>query len=247
MWPFSSTVRFADLDFRTDVHSHILPGVDDGFGTCEDSSEALGLLYRAGLRRVILTPHIYPELYPGNTPETVREVFSGVSEVFRSSGMDCRIAGEHMVYEGVEESFSKEKTGSVLRLSRSSVLIEMSYAFEAANIRSFIFMLNSYGLVPVLAHPERYAYYSRDLKSIRSLIDMDVRLQLNILSLGGFYGDMARTKAELMLGSGLYTYAGTDLHSISQIRQLESLRIRKRLVPAMEKLLENNEMLWSDL
>ena len=74
---------------------------------------------------------------------------------------------------------------------------------------------------------------------------MDTQLQLNILSLGGFYGNSAREKAEAMLAAGLYSFLGTDLHSVSQIAQLSSLKIEKKHVPAVERLLENNDRLWN--
>ena len=244
MWFFNRSVKFTELDFRTDIHSHILPGVDDGFRTEDRSARALELLHGMGLERSVLTPHIYPELYPGNTPVSVRLRLEEVSGLFSSTGVDCRAAGEHMVYAGVEDSFCRENAGEVLCLSGNFVLIEMSYAFESQNIREFIFRLNSMGYHPVLAHPERYSYYSGSLEEVTSIADMDTRLQLNILSLGGFYGNTAREKAEAILERGLYSYLGTDLHSLAQIDQLKSLKIKRKHIHAVERLLAGNDSLW---
>ena len=108
MWPFRSYVKFADMDFRTDVHSHILPGVDDGFRTGQDSGKALGLLHDMGVEHCILTPHVYPELYPANNPSSIRNRFSEVSDMLVRTGVECRVAGEHMVYAGVDSGFSEE-------------------------------------------------------------------------------------------------------------------------------------------
>ena len=245
MWPFRTSVKFTDMDFRTDVHSHILPGVDDGFGSEKNSVKALQLLHEIGLEHSILTPHIYPELYPANNPSSIRNRFSEVSDMLVRTGVECRVAGEHMVYAGVDSGFSEENAGSALLLGGRHILIEMSYAYESRNIRDFVFHLNAVGLHPVLAHPERYSYYSASLTEIRSIADMDTQLQLNILSLGGFYGNSAREKAEAMLAAGLYSFLGTDLHSVSQIAQLSSLKIEKKHVPAVERLLENNDRLWN--
>ena len=121
----------------------------------------------------------------------------------------------------------------------------MSYAFESQNIREFVFQLNAMGLHPVLAHPERYSYYSRTMIEVESIVDIDTRLQLNVLSLGGFYGNTAKVKAEMMLDAGLYTFLGTDLHSLSQIEQLRSLKFEKKIARALEPLLENNDRLWN--
>lgn len=244
MWFFNKYVRFTDMEFRTDVHCHILPGVDDGFRSEENSVKALQLLHGLGLEHSILTPHIYPELYPDNTPEKIRERYAEVSGMLGKTGVECHVAGEHMVYQGVEKNFPAGNIPSFLTLPGGHILVEMSYAYESQNIRDFVFYLNATGMHPVLAHPERYSYYSSDLREVRSIVDMDTKLQLNILSLGGFYGNTAKVKAELMLQAGLYSYAGTDLHSLSQIEQLKSLRIEKKFVPALEQLLDNNDSLW---
>ena len=233
-----------EMDFITDIHSHILPGVDDGFRSGEKSRQALCILYEAGLRQAILTPHIYPELYPDNSPEKIRKVFSGFESEAASSGVSCRIAGEHMVYAGMESGFNAGDD-SILALPGRHILIEMSYAYESPNIREFIFHLNAIGLSPVLAHPERYGFYGLESEEIEVFKGMDTSLQLNILSLGGFYGPEAKDKAEYMLEHGMYDYLGTDLHSLSQIEQLNAVRIRKKHVPAIERLLDNNNRLWN--
>ena len=245
MWPFKSYVKFTEMDFRTDVHCHLLPGVDDGFRSVESSLQALRLLKEMGLEHSFLTPHIYPELYPENTPDRIRSRHEEVSGQFSGTGIECCAAGEHMVYQGIEDKFQKGQTGGLLTLPGDHILIEMSYAFESQNIREFVFHLNAVGLHPVLAHPERYSYYSRSLVEIESIVDIDTKLQLNLLSLGGFYGNSAKVKAEAILMAGLYTFAGTDLHSVSQIEQLKSLKFEKKTASALEPLLENNDRLWA--
>ena len=242
MWPFKTSVKFVEMDFRTDIHSHILPGVDDGFRSLDKSVEALSRLREMGMEHQFLTPHIYPELYPENTPEHIRSVFGACSDRLESSGVQCRAAGEHMVCEDMAEKFDPARA---LDLGQKHLLIEMSYAFESRNLKEFIFDLNSNGIRPVLAHPERYNYYSRSLVELKTISDLDTFLQLNILSLGGFYGNTAREKAELILEHGLYTFVGTDLHSLAQIEQLKSLKLKKKHVAAVETLLRNNDLLWS--
>ena len=245
MWPFRTRTAFTELGFSTDIHSHILPGVDDGFRTEDQSLAALRELNAMGVRRMILTPHIFPELYEANTPERIRGRFSGFSEKAAACGVECRIAGEHMVYPGIEPGFKSETAGEVLSLGGGHVLIEMSYAYESQNIREFIFHLNAAGFHPVLAHPERYLFYPEGSEDLDVLADMDTEFQLNILSLGGFYGRQAMEKAVYLLEKGAYSYLGTDLHSLSQINQLKSLRIEKKHLPAVEKLIAGNEALWN--
>lgn len=242
---FHSSVSFKEMDFRTDVHSHILPGVDDGFRHADNSVQALERMHEAGLEHSILTPHIFPELYPANDPAGIRARFGELSARFSGTGVSCRIAGEHMVYNGIEDEFSNAADDGLLSMPGRHFLIEMSYAYESQNIREFIFRLNINGLHPILAHPERYSFYSAALDEIRSIADMDTGLQLNILSLGGFYGKTAMLKAEKMLENGMYSYLGTDLHSLSQLESLFSLKISRKHVAAVEKLLQNNDSLWS--
>ena len=238
MWPFRTRTAFTELGFSTDIHSHILPGVDDGFRTEDQSLAALRELNAMGVRRMILTPHIFPELYEANTPERIRGRFSGFSEKAAACGVECRIAGEHMVYPTLIAAAVGEHFGL-------TVLIEMSYAYESQNIREFIFHLNAAGFHPVLAHPERYLFYPEGSEDLDVLADMDTEFQLNILSLGGFYGRQAMEKAVYLLEKGAYSYLGTDLHSLSQINQLKSLRIEKKHLPAVEKLIAGNEALWN--
>ena len=93
MWFFNKSVSFTELGFRTDIHSHILPGVDDGFRAEDRSVKALELLHGMGLERSILTPHIYPDLYPENTPASMRKRLEEVAGLFSATGVECRVAG----------------------------------------------------------------------------------------------------------------------------------------------------------
>lgn len=238
---FSKGPSLADLPFETDMHSHVLPGVDDGFKDIGHSCRAVAGLAGLGVKNMILTPHIYPELYPENDFGFIMERFAGVrGRLAEASGINFKIAGEHMVYEGIEDTF----TGNLLLLPGRHILIEMSYAYESSNIDETIFRLNCMDLHPVLAHPERYIFYSPDLRRIRELVDKGCELQLNILSLGGFYGKGAAVKSAAILEKGLYSYAGTDLHSLAQIDMLKSMRFKKRHVPELERIMRNTTVLF---
>ena len=244
MWrPFRTSVRFVEMDFMTDIHSHILSGVDDGFQSEDRSFRALELLHGLGLRHALLTPHIYPELYPGNSYGTIVSKFGEVKDSLReASGINFLPGGEHMVYEGFEDTFS----GEMLLLPGKHILIEMSYAYESANLDETVFRLICMGYNPVLAHPERYLFYPSDLVRIREIVDKGCKLQLNLLSLGGFYGKGAAVKARAILERGLYSFAGTDLHSLAQIDMLRSMRFRRRHVPELERIMLNTTKLFLD-
>lgn len=238
---FAKDVSLDQLPFETDMHSHVLPGVDDGFRSLEHSCEAVSRLAEMGVRNMILTPHIYPELYPGNSYGTIVSKFGEVKDSLReASGINFLPGGEHMVYEGFEDTFS----GEMLLLPGKHILIEMSYAYESANLDETVFRLICMGYNPVLAHPERYLFYPSDLVRIREIVDKGCKLQLNLLSLGGFYGKGAAVKARAILERGLYSFAGTDLHSLAQIDMLRSMRFRRRHVPELERIMLNTTRLF---
>ena len=130
------TVKFKELPFRTDVHSHLLPGVDDGFKTGETSLSAIEIMRNAGVERIILTPHVFPELYPDNTPSFIRGRFASLAPEFEKTGMKFRIAGEHMIYEGFEEDAEKSRS-DLLVLPDNMILIEMSYVFESYDYEGY--------------------------------------------------------------------------------------------------------------
>lgn len=231
---FSKGPALSELPFETDMHSHLLPGVDDGFRSLESSCKAASGLASIGVRNMILTPHIYPDLYPDNSFSFISAHFGRVKEALcKASGIDFRIAGEHMIYEGIEDTFASE----MLVLPDRHILIEMSYAYESSNIEEAIFRLNCMDYRPVLAHPERYIFYGADLVSIRNLVEKGCSLQLNLLSLGGFYGKGAKAKAEAILEKGLYSYVGTDLHSLAQIDMLKGMRFRKKHASELERIM----------
>ena len=240
---FPKGPSLSDLPFETDMHSHVLPGVDDGFRTSEHSRKAVAQLASIGVRNMILTPHIYPELYPENNLDFItarfREEEPGLQDA--SGLINFKIAGEHMVYEGFEDTFS----APLLLLPGKHILIEMSYAYESANIDEVIFKLMCLDFHPVLAHPERYIFYPADLKRICNLIDKGCELQLNLLSLGGFYGRGAFVKAGAILEKGLYSYVGTDLHSLAQIDMLRSLRFKKKHAAELERIMLGTTALFN--
>lgn len=238
---FSKGPSLTDLPFETDMHSHVLPGVDDGFRDIDHSCRAAAGLAELGVRNMILTPHIYPELYPENDVEFIRRRFSEYHDrLLSASGVNFKIAGEHMVYEGFGETLD----GELLVLPGRHILIEMSYAYESAGIDDVIFRLNCLDYHPVLAHPERYIFYSSDLKRIRRIVDMGCELQLNLLSLGGFYGKSAAHKAAAILEAGLYSYVGTDLHSLAQIDMLRGMRFRKSHAQELERIMTGTTALF---
>lgn len=227
MWPFVSRVPLGDSGVFggfTDWHSHLLPGVDDGVQTMEESLETLRLYETLGVREVWLTPHVMEDR--PNTTDGLRERFSELRSSY-TGGVSLRLASENMLDALFEERL---ESGDLLPLGDKGdlLLVETSFFNPPMGLEGILQRVKSKGYHPVLAHPERYAYMeTRDYLRLKGL---GVKLQLNLPSLAGFYGAPARGKAESLLRAGLYDLAGTDTHSLDFLRRLRLSPVRKKTV-----------------
>lgn len=202
-----------DYSFKdaTDWHSHILPGVDDGVQTMEESLAILNDYEAKGLRDLWLTPHIMEDV--PNTPEALRERFEELKAAYKGS-IRLHLAAENML----DELFMKRmKAGELMPIGerKDMLLVETSYFTPPSNFEALLDDIKKKGFFPLLAHPERYRYM--DIDDYRRLHDNGVRFQLNILSLQGFYGPAARDKSRRLLKEGLYYCAGSDIHRHTQL------------------------------
>lgn len=217
----SHTVNYSFL--AADMHSHILPGLDDGAATLEDALNLIDGLRQLGYRKLIASPHISMEFYP-NTVQKIERALNTVNEAVREKGwaVEIEAAAEYMIDDWFLDLLAKGQPLLTFGSDRS-VLIEMGYVAEHPMIRDAIFQLLAQGYKPVLAHPERYNFYHHHPEEIGQLVDLGCKLQLNILALTGHYGQPVRKMAELILNNKWYTLAGTDLHHQRHALALSSL------------------------
>jgi protein-tyrosine phosphatase len=190
-----------------DIHSHLLPGIDDGSPDVEQSVFLIRSLNELGFSKFICTPHIFQELYP-NTPETISEALSITQDALKAANVNVEIsaAAEYMVDEGFEV-----KDGLAV-MPGNYILVEMSYLNETPNIEAVIFDLQIKGYKIILAHPERYNFYHNEHKKFHRYREMGVLFQLNLLSVIGYYGKEVKRTADYLLESKQYDLAATDLH-----------------------------------
>lgn len=242
-----TTYAFMDIDMTTDVHSHILPGVDDGSDGLGESEAILAELQRLGVRRCVFTPHVSRSMFP-NTASDLKARFAdfvpSLSEGIRS-GMQFHLASEYMVDEyfaGLEDR---------LYWPDGRILIEMSYYQRSREIRQTIFDLRMQGRQPVLAHPERYVFYQKavDRRSgkvdeLEELVDMGCELQLNVMSLTGAYGPASLAIARWLLDAGMYSFIGTDVHSRTQIDHFTGFQVNATQMDRVRQLARNNDTLF---
>lgn len=196
----------------TDYHSHILPGVDDGSKSVEDSLKILDYFESLGFKKVFLTPHVMRD-FP-NGEERLREVFNEFKTNYKG-GIELSLAAEYMA----DSDFSRHLDDGLLQLPDNRVLIESSYL---ARINNFDVQLGNAamrGYLPVVAHAERYTYMEEE--EYRAFLDKGYEMQLNILSLTNYYGHGLAERALKMLRNGFYTYLGTDIHRLRSFESFE--------------------------
>lgn len=206
--------------FQTDIHSHILPGIDDGSPDIDTSIELIRGLYDLGIRKTVATPHIIRDIYP-NDANTIHAALEKTSAALKENGIDIEIsaAAEYML----DDQFRKlvQNGAKLLTIHRNFILTEQSYAIPTPNLHEIVFELITEGYRPIMAHPERYFYYHDDYKKFERLKELGFMLQVNLLSLTGYYGKPVAKAAKYILANGLADLVGTDLH---HHRHLAALR-----------------------
>ena len=237
-----SFVNSGLLNNITDIHSHILPGVDDGVKAYNEAVESLLWLKRNGIHRLYLTPHIMTA-FPGNTSGFIIEQFGIFKKKMEDDGVgdipELKLGAEYML----EPAFEIHKKGGLLTYSKQQLLVETSYITPPMGLFDMLEELMEDGYTPVFAHPERYMYM--DMSDYKLLKSQGVRFQLNFLSMTGAYGRLIKEKASQFLQKGYYDYAGSDFHNLLRHKgDFLAKSITKKQTTAIMYLFENNNELW---
>ena len=216
--------------FTTDIHSHILPGIDDGSPDIATSLQLVKGLYDLGIRKCIATPHIIGDLYR-NTPETIQEALALTREAVSDAGIEMELdaAAEYMLDDYFMNLLQHKIP--LLTLYKNYLLTEFSYSQRPHNIEEMAFGMITGGYRPVLAHPERYFYLHENFKEFHYLKELGFHLQVNLLSLTGYYGKGVARAARYILQNDLALLVGTDLHHerhMAALKNPENLAIFNR-------------------
>ena len=220
---------------KRDIHNHLLPGVDDGFRSADDSIRAIQKMVQNGVSEIVFTPHMNPDVYPDESETHFREVYTDFKEKINCSLsiVNCQfstaLAAEYMVVKDFERRVT-DHLDELLTYPDGSILIEMSYMYRSRNFEDVIFELNMAGVKPIVAHPERYLYMADCLEDYDRWVDMGAQLQLNYLSLTGQYGEASMKILRHLLKHNMYSFAATDLHSNAQLDRILSSKVDSKLL-----------------
>ncbi|WP_299822653.1 CpsB/CapC family capsule biosynthesis tyrosine phosphatase [uncultured Pontibacter sp.] len=224
-----------------DMHSHILPGLDDGSDSLEKSLELVLAMKELGYRKLIMTPHIMSDFYK-NTPEGIRERLQLLREAVQQAGIEMELdcAAEYYLDEGFLEKLENDE--EVLTFGDNYLLFETSFLNEPLNLREAIFKMRSKGYKPVLAHPERYNYFYGKFEELVELWRQGVLFQPNLNSLSGYYSPGAKAVAEKLIDNGMVDFLGSDVHGLKHTGSLNKVLASKYLPKALALAVRNNQL-----
>ncbi|GAB2771248.1 tyrosine-protein phosphatase YwqE [Hymenobacter luteus] len=222
----------------TDMHSHVLPGLDDGAETPEQSVALLRQLQELGYRKLVMTPHVMGDFYR-NTPEGIRKALDALRATAAQAGitgleLDC--AAEYYLDEWLGRKLEQKEPLLSFGGERRYVLFETSYINEPFNFAETVFNLQAAGYQPVLAHPERYTYLYGRFEELIRIRENGVLLQVNLNSLVGYYSAGAKRVAEKLIDAGLVDMVGSDAHNGKHLEHIRSKVLRSDYLPRLLSL-----------
>jgi protein-tyrosine phosphatase len=222
----SYSVNFNEIG--VDIHSHLIPGVDDGAKNLEDSIALIKGLKELGFKKIITTPHIYQDYYP-NTSDRLLAGLDTLRQGLKDANVDIEVScgAEYYMDEFFEALLDKD---DILKIYDNYVLVEMSFFAESIQLDEYLFKMQIKGYQPILAHPERYTYYTNNFERFQNLKDRGCKLQLNLLSLTGHYGKEVKDLAIRLLDANLYDFVGTDTHNLTHVEKLKTLTLTNKKV-----------------
>lgn len=229
------------LEGFIDIHNHILPGIDDGSKTTENSIEIIQGFKELGVVDFIATPHIMHNYYE-NTPKIIENSLKTLQDELLKNEMpsiNIKAAAEHMIDSNFEVIL---ESNNVMPLTKEHLLIEMSYLQPPINFDKAIVAISQQRLFPVLAHPERYNFLHPRAYKYKEFKNQGILFQLNMLSLGGHYGKEITKIAIKLLEQGMIDFIGSDVHNITHLNAIKNTTLSKKMVhlvqPVIEKTIE---------
>jgi len=241
---FSKTNKNKDIEpVLVDMHSHLLPGLDDGSESLEDSIILIKEFVALGYKKLICTPHIMGDFFK-NTPEIIHEKLAQLRKEVKNAGIDIQLeaAAEYYLDEWFMDKLD-HKDNLLAFGGDKYLLFETSYINSSAYLDEALFRIKSLGLRPVLAHPERYTYLYENFNKFVEIYQKDVLFQININSLSGYYSKASQIFAQKLIGNNMVSFIGSDCHGIRHIEALRKSRLTNQYKKVLQSPLLNNSLL----
>ncbi len=236
---FKSKPKEPGIDFSklgVDLHSHIIPGIDDGAQSVQESIVLVRQMMDLGFRKIITTPHIMADYYR-NTPETIVAGLALLREELVKQNIDIHIEAAAEYY--LDETFgNKLEKGNLLTMGDGFLLFELSYINYPKNLDDIINKIKDKGYKPLLAHPERYPYLFGSIENYRKIKETGCYFQLNTISLTGYYGKASQKIAEELVDNMMIEFIASDMH---HLRHADALKQSLHL-PYVRKLLTDYQL-----
>lgn len=224
-----------------DMHSHLLVGIDDGCQKYEESLEIIKRLQGLGYKKLIATPHIMSDTYK-NTPEIILKKRDELREELAKNNIDIEVeaAAEYYIDEWFEAEYKKNK---LLTFGKNYLLVETGFMAKPMNLDQILFDLQMEGYTVILAHPERYQYIIDKPEYANELADKGILLQMNIMSLSGYYSPHIKKTAEYLIDNKLLSFVGSDIHNLRHTHVVQDFTQSDEYKMIYNSKLLNNNLL----
>lgn len=234
---FSKKTYLSDLipSNFVDIHSHLIPGIDDGAKTIEDSLVLINELNKIGFSQFITTPHVMPPVWKNNT-SIIQKGEKAVQLALDKNNLPFKAAAEYMLDHQFLEILKNDK---LLTLKDNYLLVEMSYLNPPINIQEILYDIQIAGYTPILAHPERYLFLHQNFDFYTTLKKTGCLFQLNLLSVVGYYGLPVLKTAEKLLKQKMIDFVGSDLHHYKHLAAFSQKVEIKEMAPLKEAIQQN--------
>lgn len=226
---------------QVDIHSHLIPAIDDGIQSVDEGLEILREMEKLGYKKVITTPHTMEGSYD-NTPEIIYGGLEKMKEAVKQAGIGITMEAATEYY--LDETFMArlENEEPLMTFGDNYVLMETGFINEPPILKEVTFLLNIKGYKPVYAHPERYPYLAENSALLEEMIDRDIVFQINLVSLAGAYGRPVQKFAERLVDMGVVKMVGTDCHNMGHIDFVKKAVSTKYYEKLMRTELLNNTL-----
>ena len=232
------------LFYTTDIHSHVLPGIDDGSPNTDVSIALLEAMKSWGIDSIVATPHIAEDSFE-NTPQSIKKAYDKLSVRMLDMAMDINVkfSAEYRIDNRFRKMFEDDE---LIIMPNNYLLIENSFVQPPIDLKNIIYELQLRDLKPILAHPERYGYYQRKKEIYEELFESGCEFQINLLSLAGYYGDREKETALWLANKGYISFVGSDLHHFGHVEVINKFLLSKEYPSIAERvapLIKNNQLI----